>query len=266
MNKQLKQLIEVITPVVQLLNLKQFVKSTGRKLAIPIIQLLSIGVYWKKFNIKTKKSVYETLDISQYCSYKTLCVNLNKFAVILLALLKLAMKHNVEIAETIKHIDSTDVPVCLIKNSKHHQTMKGKAEYGHSGKGFYYGLKMHLVSDLSGRFLNLQFTPANVHDTKPVESLTKDVNGILVADAGYVSKELEQKMQREGLRYMIVKPKRNMKRLATAFDTWAYSTRMQIETNFRNLKEFYGLVTSLPRSVQGYLANYIFALTNCFLK
>ena len=32
---------------------------------------------------------------------------------------------------------------------------------------------------------------------------------------------------------------------------------MLIELNFRNLKMFYGLVTSLPRSIDGYLANYV---------
>jgi len=51
-----------------------------------------------------------------------------------------------------------------------------------------------------------------------------------------------------------------MKKLMTEFEEWPYSTRMLIELNFRNLKMFYGLVTSLPRSVDGYLANYIYSL------
>ncbi len=39
-----------------------------------------------------------------------------------------------------------------------------------------------------------------------------------------------------------------------------FSLWFQIEFDFRDLKLFHGLVTSLPRSVNGYLANYIFAL------
>ena len=35
---------------------------------------------------------------------------------------------------------------------------------------------------------------------------------------------------------------------------------MLIELNFRNLKMFYGLVSSLSRSITGYLANYIYAI------
>ena len=46
----------------------------------------------------------------------------------------------------------------------------------------------------------------------------------------------------------------------TAFQYHLYNTRMLIELNFRNLKLFFGLVTSLPRSINGYLANYLYAL------
>ena len=51
-----------------------------------------------------------------------------------------------------------------------------------------------------------------------------------------------------------------MKKLATKFQTWLYGTRMQIELHPRSLKMFYGLVTSMPRSVDGYFANYIYSL------
>ena len=46
----------------------------------------------------------------------------------------------------------------------------------------------------------------------------------------------------------------------TAFQYHLYNTRMLIELNFRNLKMFYGLVTSLPRSINGYLANYFYSI------
>ena len=46
----------------------------------------------------------------------------------------------------------------------------------------------------------------------------------------------------------------------TKFEEALYGTRMRIEYNFRCLKLFYGLVTSLPRSVNGYLAHYVHSL------
>jgi hypothetical protein len=57
-----------------------------------------------------------------------------------------------------------------------------------------------------------------------------------------------------------------MKKLATIFENLLYDTRMMIESAFRNLKMFLGLVSSLPRSVTGYLANYVYAILALFLK
>jgi IS4 transposase len=51
-----------------------------------------------------------------------------------------------------------------------------------------------------------------------------------------------------------------MRKLATMADFYLYGTRMRIELNFRNLKLFYGLVTSLPRSLRVYIANYAYSL------
>jgi len=48
-----------------------------------------------------------------------------------------------------------------------------------------------------------------------------------------------------------------MKKVITFFQKKLYDTRMIIEINFRNLKMLYNLVSSFPRSIDGYLANYI---------
>jgi hypothetical protein len=49
----------------------------------------------------------------------------------------------------------------------------------------------------------------------------------------------------------------NMKTLATLWQNKVMNMRSRIETVFDVLKERYGLVTSLPRSVDGYIAHYI---------
>lgn len=53
-------------------------KNKGRKLALPIIQTISLAVF-KQFNgIPTKKSIFNIFRPK--CSYKTLVVNINRFA------------------------------------------------------------------------------------------------------------------------------------------------------------------------------------------
>lgn len=240
------------------LNFDTFKNTIGRKLALTLEDILSISLFKQKNQIATKKSVYEI--INPPCSYKTLVVNMNRFAYLAAIVFALIMKVNRIQAHLVKHIDSTDIPVCLFKNAHRHKTMKGLAAYGHSGKGTFYGLKMHIITDLKRKILRVMFTSGNVDDRKMVIPLSKDLVGIFLADAGYISQKLAQEFHQEHQRVFLAKPKANMKKVMTEFEESLYETRMLIELNFRNLKLFYGLVTSLPRSVGGYLANYIYSL------
>ena len=138
--------------------------------------------------------------------------------------------------------------------------MYGLAQWGHSGKGHYYGIKLHLTSDLKRKILSILFSPGNTHGTKIFLKLNKNLNGIFVADAEFISEKLQHDFYQEHRRILFAKPRKNMKKLINAFQYHLYNTRVLIEMNFRNLKLFFGLVTSLPRSINGYFANYFYAL------
>jgi len=64
----------------------------------------------------------------------------------------------------------------------------------------------------------------------------------------------------EGKRWILVKPYKTMKRMCTRWQYRLYNSRFAIEFDFRSLKLFHGLVTSLPRSVNGYIGNYLNAI------
>ena len=260
MNTTIKPFNFILTKVqfiIKQLQLK-LTKSTGRPLSISPDKIISLGIFWKKQGIKTKKSLHQIFDLSS--SYKTLTVLLNKFAKEIFLILWILMKENARNSHLIKHTDSTDIPVCLNKNAKRHQIMKWLSDWGHSGKGLYYGLKMSITTDLEGRLLALHFTSANGNDRKTFKKINEYLYGIFIADSGYISKDLEKEFFIENKRILFAKPKRNMKKLATELQNTLYDTRMQIEKHFRVLKEFFLFVTSLPRSIDGYLANYGYAL------
>jgi len=233
-------------------------KKTGRKLAISIVETVTAALFKQTANIVTKKRVYDILEPP--CSYKTLVVNMNRSFSLALIIFHLLLKVNRDKQHLVKHTDSTDIPVCLPKNAKRHKTMSGYATWGHNGKGSFYGLKMHLTADLRRNILAVKFSDGGTDDRRMCIPLNQDLLGLFVADAGYVAEWLEKDFYVEGQRWILIKPKKNQKKLATMFDLWLYSTRMAIEIPFRNLKLFYGLVTSLPRSVMGYFANYTYAL------
>lgn len=253
----IKQKVVVISKT---LHFDKFIPKLGRKLALSVEDSVTCALFWKKQNIKTKKSVYEILELDRYCSYKTFVISINRWFELALAAVALLLKLNRKSAHLVKHTDSTDIPVCLNKNAGHHRTMKDWASWWNSGKGYYYGLKLHLTDDLNRKVLAVKFTTASASDRDTLISLNEDLNGLFVADSGYVSEELQRRFYREGERMLLTKPYKTMKKLATAFELWLYDTRMLVEINFRILKEFLGLVTSLPRSVTGYFANYTYAL------
>lgn len=240
------------------LRFSTFEKKTGRKLALSITEIIATALFKQAAGIPTKKRVYDILEPP--CSYKTLVVSMNRFCSLALIIFQLILKVNRQSSHLIKHTDATDIPVCLPKNANHHKTMREYASWGHNGKGSFYGLKLHLTADLNRAILAVKFTSGGVDDRQVCIPLNRELLGLFIADAGYVAKWLEQDFYVEGKRMILIKPKKNMKKLATTLDLWLYNTRMAIEIPFRNLKLFYGLITSLPRSVMGYVANYTYSL------
>lgn len=240
------------------LKLHKLEKRTGRKLSLSTIDTLALALFKQTNNIATKKAVWNIFQPN--CSYKTLSENMKRYALLAAYILKAILLSNRKVSHLIKKTDSTDIPVCLNKNAKNHKTMKGLVEWGHSGKGWYYGLKMGLTTDLFEKMQSVVFAPGNTDDREIFKKVNKDLRGIFVADAGHISKKLEQEFYIENERIVFIKPKKNMKKIITRFQKLLYDTRARIEMNFRSLKMFFGLVTSLPRSISGYLANYVYSL------
>lgn len=252
--------------IYQKLKLFKYEKTTGRKLKISIQDTITLALYKQTQGIPTKKSIWNDFRKILKCSYKTLVVNINKCSILCLQILKCIFLSNRQNSHIIKHTDSTDIPVCLNKNGKHHKTMKDLAEWGHSGKGMFYGLKLHLTSDLKRKILSISITPGNIGDRSQFMKLNKDLEGIFIADAGYVSKDLEKEFYQKHKRILFTKPRKNMKKIIAFFQKKLYDTRMIIEINFRNLKMLYNLITSFPRSINGYLANYIYSILSYALR
>jgi len=251
---------DVVKSLSKQLKFDKFENKLGRKLALKIDEVISLAIFKQRNGKDTKKSLYETFNLQKRCSYKTLVVSLNRWANLAMFMLAMMLKINRENQHLVKHIDSTDIPVCLFKNANSHKTMKDLASFARSAKGTYFGFKLHLISDFKRQILALKFTSANIDDRDTVIPLSKNLSGVFVADAGYVSKKLQHEFYQENKRILFIQPRKNMRVIAEEWQNKLYRTRSVIELNFRSLKMFYGLITSLPRSVDGYIANYIYSL------
>lgn len=239
--------------------------KNGRPLAIKKEDAITFALYQHRSTRGTKISVYNDFKKTLKCSYNTFVVSMNRYVLTALRMLFHLMRMHQADAHLIKLIDATDIPVCLNKNAKHHRTMRGLAGWGHSGKGFYFGLKLTLCRDIEGRMLSFTLSPPRTNDRRLFKKVAGDMNGIFVGDAGYVSKELEKEMYIEGKRIALIKPQKKMKKLATALQNAIYDTRFRIEFDFRNLKLFHGLENHFVRSLTGCFANSICAMLSFVL-
>jgi hypothetical protein len=261
-----KKLKAVVTRICHSFRLVKETSTMGRPRKISVLDALTLSLYQHRSTRTTKKSLYEDFKDELKCSYKTLVVSINNSALLCLRLLYLIMRLGRKHQHLIKYTDATDIPVCLKKNADSHKTMAAFSELARSSKGWFYGIKLTITRDAKGRLLAILFTRPNDNDREICKKINKDIYGIIIMDAGYVSKELEKSMYTENQRWLLIRPYKTMKKLTDKWQEDLYRGRFAIEFDFRVLKMFHGLLTSIPRSINGYLANYIHALTSFVLR
>jgi hypothetical protein len=139
-------------------------------------------------------------------------------------------------------MDSTALSVCYNHYISSHKVTKDFAARGKTTKGWFYGFKLHGVCDTMSNLLQAVLTPGNVSDNLMVESLTEMLDGLFVADAGYLLKsETFQALFAKHKRVMAT-ARKNMKRLMTAEQKILLRKRSTIETTWSVLKERFEIV------------------------
>lgn len=245
----------VVAKAYHILKLKEHETLKGRKEIIENIDAVTLALFKQSNGIATKKALFKI--IAPKCSYKTLVVSINRCLELLKKIIAFILIKNRVGCHIVKHTDSTDLPVCSIRKAKSHKTMKTLASWSKTSKGWFYGLKLHLSVDLEGKIVGINFTTGKASDREVLKSMNKDLRGVFVADAGYLSEKLEQEFFIENERMLLTCLRFNMKKIATFDNIELLKTRMRVEDNFGNLKQFHNLVSTVCRSIRGYLTNYL---------
>ena len=98
--------------------------------------------------------------------------------------------------------------------------------------------------------ISMHSTPGNTDDPKPLDILTKGLEGKLLADKGYISKEWFAKLWKRGL-HILHGIRKNMKNyLRPVYDKILMRKRFLVETVFGVLKQNMGLEHTRHRSVE----------------
>lgn len=155
-------------------------------------------------------------------------------------------------------VDSTKLEVCLSQRRYSHKVFKKYAASGKTSTGWFYGLKLHIVINQFGDIINFCVTPGNVSDVNQavLDTITKQVVGLLFGDRGYISKNAAKILKTRGI-ILITRKRKNMKkeRLSTK-NEYLLSHRGIIESTIGKLKNI-NLQHTRHRSVFNWFARII---------
>ncbi len=154
--------------------------------------------------------------------------------------------------------DSTMLPVCKNIRAKDHKVAKSAAAWGKNWQGWHYGFKLHASIDHNNSLTGICFTPADVYDAQRMEALAKGATKVLVGDGHYGASVMRRRLWKKYGIIVIAPPHyKQRKKVMTGWQHLLLTMRPKIEATFDYLKEHMHLVSSFPRSVQGYFVHYI---------
>ncbi len=156
--------------------------------------------------------------------------------------------------------------VCHNKRIHRHKTFAGIAQRGKSSMGWFFGFKLHLVIHHLGELIAFCVTKGNVDDRQPLEQLFKNLNGLVTADKGYLSKKKEESLFQKGIK-LITKVRRNMKaKILSPFEKYFLGQRSIVETVIEQLKSICQIEHTRHRKPDNFVINLLSGLAAYMLK
>lgn len=154
-------------------------------------------------------------------------------------------------------VDSTKLPVCRNHRADRYKVAAGLAGWGHNWQGAWFGFKLHVAVDVQGRLSAIRLTPADVYDGKVTNRLVRPETKIVVGDSHYGGSIDREKLWREhGVIVVAPVHYKQRRQIMAEWQRMLLSLRVKVECTFDHLKEHLPLVSSFPRSLDGYLLHY----------
>lgn len=154
-------------------------------------------------------------------------------------------------------VDSFPVSVCRNIRISRCRIFQNEAFRGYcaSKKEYFYGVKSHVIVDLSGIPIKMLLSPGNEHDLpalKVLDPTTLPPNSVLYGDAAYIDYEYEDRLEEKHS-------------LRLAVDRKSNSTRGYRLEDYVNLKKHRKTIESTFSAATSYLGKKIHAVgARCF--
>ena len=234
--------------------------KTGRRPALGDNEVLTILI-WAGLteSPRTLRAVYNWI-VREYAGYFRLPAYKNFVLAChrILPLMAEVLSGLLATKSPLRFADSTMIAVCRNIRSDRHRVAKDVAKWGKNWQGWHYGFKLHIAIDHQNRLCAAVITGANEHDNQVMGQLVNEHTRVLVGDTHYGGSVQRRKLwQKYGI--VIVAPAqiKQKKGLYSQLQLKLLRMRPKVEAVFGLLKQKFSLVSSYPRSVNGYFVHYL---------
>lgn len=237
------------------------VTHVGRPCIFSNSEMITV-LLWSTITLhqKTLRDAYNTLclyhnnDFKQMPSYSTFVRRAHEVLPEMMHVLSRLLFDK----EAIRIMDATMIPVCKNHRAGRHKVAKDIAQFGKNWQGWHYGFKLHASMSLDGKLCGLALTGANVYDAQAMGHILNKYCILAVGDTLYGASVMGKIIKKEYGTTIIAPPwPSQKKKIATAWQLDLLNQRSKIECMFDYLKEHLHLVSSFPRSINGYVLHYV---------
>jgi hypothetical protein len=247
-------------------NFEQFLIGNGKKRNKPsklsLSEVMTIQVLFHISEVRNFKAFYKGYVCNHLQDWFPDLVSYNRMVELcsdsLIPLAIYLKSRSLGDCTGISFIDSTPIRVCHNRRIHSHKVFDGLARRGQCSIGWFFGFKLHLVTNDMGQVVDFMLTPGNVDDRKPlkIERFIKKLWGKLFGDKGYIGKELFKNLFFNGV-HLVTKLKKNMKSstITPLMDAILLRKRAICETIIDQLKNIFQIEHSRHRSPKNFLTN-----------
>lgn len=228
-----------------------------------VSEIMTLLITFQQSGFRDFKTFYTGLVCEYFRPYFPYLVSYNRFVeliqTVMLPLCLFNLFHSGK-KTGIYYIDSSCLPVCLLKRSRRHHVFKGIAEYGRTSVGWFFGLKLHLVINEEGELIAFKLTRGSAADSTHAKSLLESLEGLAFGDKGYISNTLFEQLNNLGLK-LITRKRKNMKKpVLSSFEQQLLNQRNLVETVIGHLKEHFQIWHTRHRSLINALTHLLAGL------
>jgi hypothetical protein len=219
----------------QKLNLKKMYKTK-----IEISFLITLILWFYYCNLKNFKQYYDYVIKFYLISNNIICYSRfiywkNKLLPVFEEILNLIKNENKLYNSQYFIVDSSPIPVCKVYLEKQVKTFIKYASKIYSTTGTYYGFKLHLIINNKKQIIDYQITTGKNNDLTILKTFNLEYlkNKILLADAGYISKDFKSDLKLKlNIDYITKYRKNSIEKI----NNLIYKNRIKIEQTFYVLK------------------------------